>query len=364
MVALDFIFSLAQEEVFGSKDLSNYWYAVRRLLEGRDPYNNTEDPGPPYFGTPGFLLVTLFLGKMPLSTASTLLCFLNLALMIFIYRACIGHLFPLLHPKASPPSRAIKRIILLACAFFFPALQVITIGQVALLSTFLITAFLLLSLHHNPRAQFAAGLLLSVTTAKPHTLALFYLYFGLLSLRFKRRQLLYGTIIGVSFIHLAPAFFYPGLYSRYFEVALNGGEWMTPTLGAWLRWSWETAPFPIQFLPLLGGSLLLAARTRHLTGELTEIFLVITASVACAPYLWTYDFSLLMPAFLLMLGARSPSLTVRLTRIAMLLMLVGLWFSSKNMEYSVWFPWALFTLQLLERKRNTEASSAVIGSLN
>lgn len=351
------------EEVVGSKDLSVYWYAAKRFLSGGDPYLSGEDPGPPFFGPPGFLLLMSWMGLLGLRSASAIMLIANVCMLVTIYVVTARSLAPKRIAGFASTNPLLRFFPLLFTASFLPVLQTIVLGQVAILYTLTLTAFLYAS--HARKGdtkhltKLVAGAIFAATTTKPHLLALFYLYLFILAVRKLSILPFLGLCFGSAVLILIPLGCPGDLYSGYFRVALNAGAWMTPTIGAWLVKLTAPEAGWIRFLPLIVGIFFIMFRARHFTGSFGEMLLMVTISLVCAPYLWTYDFSLLLPGVILLsaqsLAHRSEALcasSIILIPIVLILCSVGIWFTCGFMENTVWFPPALLVLQMVFMRKH------------
>lgn len=197
------------------------------------------------------------------------------------------------------------------------------------------------------RKEFISGMLLGLTFLKPHLFSCLYLALGYRAVRGKGRVEAAGFLTTVALLFVVASLVHPHILSQYLAaVPYFPNTYRTPTVGAHiaqlLNWRYPE----IIFVPLIVGALFFARilfriETSCFSDEQWRRFIamvVLPLSILVAPYLWIYDFTLLLPGiFYLMSGMTAPG-KLQMASFVIISGLVSI-FISNEAYYAVWFPW-------------------------
>ncbi|MCB0309950.1 MAG: DUF2029 domain-containing protein [Bdellovibrionales bacterium] len=331
----------------GTQDFQVFWIASKIFVEAKNPYDlelsqnfhekyTSNFPEPHLVWSPPWSLSILApLSFLSFKLAAMVWLALNLlALSLSSY---------LLLRKLIGQTRLNRRQVLLlplAILAFEPAILCIDWGQQALLLLGVWCVFIRLRRESGPASQFIAGLLLSMTIIKPH---LFYLvYFVLIFDWISSKNLIQasGFCSGVVSWAVIPLLINGEIYSLYFSNQLPT-FFFQPSIASWLQY---LAPniVALRFLPAL---ITIFYASFYLTKRTTASdlnYLILPLSILSTPYVWLYDFSMLLPIYLLIMTRGSKAVIA-----AALLASLIVWIGPENMGYYLWYPILLFTLARL-----------------
>jgi hypothetical protein len=222
-----------------------------------------------------------------------LLWFLLHTVLIFLGAQLLWSIY-----TGSPTPSGIGWVALLS---FTPVYFVLLLGQIAPLILAGLIGFLLAM---RKQAWFCSGACLAVASIKPHLLYLLWLVALLWVVRERKWQVGFGFAITFAIMASIPLLLDNQIYARYLTLlsdrtVVSPPQWATPTLGTafnvlignqnnWLRW-----------LPAAGGALWLFRywQKNALQWDWSvELPLIILLSVATAPFSWTFDYVVLLPA--------------------------------------------------------------------
>lgn len=186
---------------------------------------------------------------------------------------------------------------------FAPIYFVLLIGQIGTLVLAGVVGFLLAM---RQGAYFFAGAALAIAAIKPHLLHLLWLAVLLWSWRQRRWQVAAGFLTVFAVMAVLPLLLDGEIYVRYFwlmserEVVLPM-DWLNPTIGMAINRLLGTNHLWLRWLPLAAGTIwFIDYWRRHGTAwdwsqHLPGCLLV---SVVSAPYSWTFDYVVLLPALI------------------------------------------------------------------
>jgi len=174
-------------------------------------------------------------------------------------------------------------------------------GQVGPLVLVGLVGFLLTA---RNRAWFWAGAWLALASIKPHLLTLLWIAASLWVLRERQWRLAAGFVSMFAIMVIAPTLWDRQIYATYVSVMSDRAvilptDWANPTIGTavnvlfggnfgWLRW-----------LPTIAGVFWLLSYWQKNSNRWdwsVELPLVVFVSVVSAPYSWTFDYVILLPA--------------------------------------------------------------------
>lgn len=351
-------------------DLFQYWAAARALLSGINPYDLTAVETAlssegfrgvkliPAWGVPHFFALTAPLGAMPFGSA--------LAVMLIFILAVLGICVAELGAVTMTRSTKDRWLALAVIGSSQPILMLIRLAQPAALVLAGLVLFLIFSAREGRGARVAAGAGLALTTLKPHLFTALYLLIAVSALKEDRaRQQLLSAVTFTLLLAAVPLVLEPSIYALYVDATRTNvppGAWKTPSLGTLLQHAAGTTSFAMKALPTAIGvtALALYLLSRPDRPQLSGNEGTMRASVlgiCIAPYCWTYDYSLLLPAILLILG-REPWHRGSLPAAALTLLgaHAALFLASKEMEWDFWYPWLVLAL-LIRSSPEVKASS-------
>jgi hypothetical protein len=197
----------------------------------------------------------------------------------------------------------LKRIptgyLMFALATFPPTVKMLIFGQISLILLLSLLGFMLL---YKKEKFFWAGFVLSLNIVKPHHLLLLYSLLVVQMLLQGRWTFIAGMVVSPLLLAITSYTCYPDGFIHYSHTVGHIVNEGTSIQGASLT-QWLTRLFPqanLQFL-LLGSALPivgLLALFRKISFEEDGLW-VIALSIAVSPYIWSHDFVLLFPSFLL-----------------------------------------------------------------
>ncbi|MCB0332886.1 MAG: hypothetical protein KDD55_05255 [Bdellovibrionales bacterium] len=222
-----------------------------------------------------------------------------------------------------------------------------------------------LSHEKSDYSDILAGLFLSLTAVKPHLLHLLYAVIFFRSVQTRKWNLFVGIMLGLVILTVGSFSIQPQLWVDYVR---GLGEfplrYMTPTVGSWGVRILKLSDPRWLFLPTLIVQCCIAVfifrswydkRSAPITQREILLF-VVPISVVSAPYLWGYDFSLLLPTILLLL-INSTKETRPFFYAVVLAAEALLFLATPKMHYWIWFPWFvafLIFIAWLQKERDQQ----------
>ena len=289
-----------------TNDFIEYWSAANLLLHHGNAYSPAEllavqrsagwtDPAALLMWNPPWTLSLLApLGLLDHDTAQ-FVWFVVHALIIFVGAQLLWRVY------AESPALSSRGWIALFA--FAPIYLVLLLGQIAPLILAGVIGFLLAA---RRGAWFCAGAWLALAALKPHLFYLLWLASLLWVLHERKWRLAAGFSLTLALMAGAPLVFDGQIYPKYFALladrsVIQAQEWATPTLGTavnlllggqhdWLRW-----------MPALGGVVWFAgywSKHRSRWDWPAQLPLIILVSVASAPFAWSFDYVVLLPALM------------------------------------------------------------------
>jgi hypothetical protein len=286
---------------FGGPDYKQYYASSKLILSGMNPYDHEAvwkiqkplgavEVQVPY-GPPTSLLPFILLGYLDFPTAIQVQLILNVCLLVLSGFFWGQLLFPAW--RWSPLLAAFCVIA------WLPDVLLCGIGQVTAWTLFGFSGWLLCWQQQKPGW---AGFFLALCIIKPHLAIIPVLYAGVLGLRQPRVLLVFVlTILGMVAVTLCIR---PTFWSEYFVSlpASNPAQWFNSTLDGWGRLhlgNWFRVITVGVGSLFIGWTVLLSRRE---AATPANALLVLVISLCATPYAFSYDFVLLLPAFLLAMG--------------------------------------------------------------
>jgi hypothetical protein len=326
-----------------SGDFLLFWSTAKLIIQGHNPYDGelllkmmSQTVGPMAYDMrvptlPALAGLLIPFAILPFNIALLTWTILNVALALaglhLVYRTI-----------QIPDNRRKLAIKFAFISTFYPLFLAIKLAQIIPLLFFCTALFCANQDKLNDRRKgFFSGLALAVCTIKPHLFLPFLIVVSLWTLRSRMWRVAIGFIVGVASLWLFPVCFNPRVYSLFLNSDLsNSLNWRTPTIGFWLAELAGGVAY-LKFLPLLlacGYALSTGLTVSFEEGALCRITRrMIPLSLACAPYLWVYDFVLLIPAIIPILHKGG-----NLTQMLIFGSNIGVWLAPREMEYSFWYP--------------------------
>lgn len=283
-----------QMQVFPLHDFVEYWASGRINLSGGNPYSADQmlaleqsvgwkiNDALMMLNPPWTLLYAMIFGLFSYPI-SRFLCFL---IQLSIVTLCAILLW-----KIYNGNKRREWIAWLALLSFGPILHALRSGQVTILVLLGSIGFLYFV---NRKSDFWAGIFAGLVFYKPHLLYLFIMAVIIWSISRHRYRILLGIlstlVVSVVLVYL----FNPQIIGQYIDMVrfYPIENWMTSTLGAYLRVLIDPGSFYIQLIPsLIGIAWLLIYWFRHDKSFewKTSLPLISLVSIVTNPYGWTLD---------------------------------------------------------------------------
>jgi hypothetical protein len=178
---------------------------------------------------------------------------------------------------------------------WLPCLIALQFGQIPPLMLLGGSLFLWLMKRDRP---FLAGMACVLLAVKPHLFAFLWLGIARHAIVRGEWRIIAGGILGGLLASIGPLLQNPAVFHQYLEATrtVPPVQWVSPTIGAWLRVMGGTTAFWPQWIPLGAGLVWFAIDSlRHRAGSIARDFpKLLVASLLCAPYgCWPYDLAML-----------------------------------------------------------------------
>ena len=287
-------------------DFSAYWVAARLLLNNGNAFLPAEQlEVQRSAGWTGFTPLLIYwppwtmslllpFGYLDHDTAQAL-WFLQNNVFIFVGVLLLWRLY-----SNSP---TLSRVGWVALLTFAPIYFALLLGQIGPLVLAGLIGFLFAA---RKQAWFLAGAWLSLASIKPHLLSLLWISALLWVVRERQWRLGAGFLSIFGLMVILPTLWDRQIYGTYMSVMSDrtvvlATDWANPTIGTavnvffggkfgWLRW-----------LPTIVSVFWLLCYWQKNSNRwdwTVELPLVVLVSIVAAPYAWTYDYVLLLPALM------------------------------------------------------------------
>jgi hypothetical protein len=349
------------------RDFVEYWAASRLLLTGNNPYGPQElfelqrsvgwsDSIPLLMWNPPWTLSFILpFGLASFDVAQLLWLLFHTFIVVF----CAKQLWLL---YGGPPTAYRKAWLVVLT--FAPAYLVLLLGQIGPLILLGLVGFLYCARNKYWKCAGAFTILVFI---KPHLLYLFWIALVLWVIEKRQWQLMKGAAIAGLITAIIPLLFSPSVYADY--VQLNAiktlptpYDWQTPTIGVAARLLFGGEKIWLQFVPCFIGIVWLLFHWKKSKNEWEwagQLPGLIVASLATAPFAWSFDYIVLLPAIIQaaswisrqdVLWRESPVIIVYII-IMMLYLLV--FFLSPNDFWRFWLGPAFVIAYLIFHKQKT-----------
>ncbi len=326
-----------------SPDLINFWASAKILQSAGNPYQLTnlehfataEIPGThvfsPVFNPPIAFIFLDHLSAFTLTEARQSLLLLSvfcLALYLWLTLPCLSN-----HAHPSEVIRYVLKTLLIVISLM-PITTLLRLGQIDAPLMVALGAALVLSERNH---KILAGILLSLTAIKPH---LFLLLYGVIfanELRQSYFKIPLGFCSGVAALLIISHIQFPELWAQWLAIDRSVVfGFVQPNIGSNLRLLFNRADsWWVNLMPLIvifPYVIVKVIRFGSTKNEFWGIYLPL--SLIVAPYIWLYDYALLLPSVAL-IGLSSTSIApVALLTCAGMLMASGIW----PMGAFAWYP--------------------------
>lgn len=340
-------YALSQPEMLhigaGSGDFQAYWIYGKTFLNGGNPYSSEiVSLTAKSFGLPEFI-APLYIPPhgLPIISVVALLDLDTARKLWFI--TCIFLIPFSLYVLSSINHQSLhlnKRLKLYILIFIFlPFYLNLSLGQITPLLLFIY----ILSLQIITKGRYyCAGLLVSLLTIKPHLFLFVFLTFFILTIKVKKYDFLVGLITGVMILFLPAILINPEILPIYISNMLqNQAEWKTPTIASWLYLKFNLELTTARLIPLVLGVVVFGLFVKNWKISSPDKLLIwanfaLLLSILTAPYLWSYDYILILPAQALFLINYNKAIGTK--GYALLIILNSLlWLAPNNYIYDFWF---------------------------
>jgi hypothetical protein len=286
-------------------DFSTYWLCARYLLLGGNPFDPTEIKtfatslgceltGPSYI-SPWFLVLLFPLASLPLNIAATIWFVLNLVMIFDITAWTLKSL-----ARARPP----RPTLVLALAASPGAFVCLLYGQFGIACLW---GMSMVARSYERGSRFVS-LALIIGSLKPHIGWLYWLAAGKLLAQGRRFRVLAYTLSLVLLSVLFITFWAPGSYESWRQVYGSALLWMGASVTTAVRILVASAGDPAPVWPVIVimtfAMIFTARRLSKRKLDLAEELPWLTAiSICTTPYVWSFDFCVLLPAEVLALSS-------------------------------------------------------------
>lgn len=300
--------TIAKPQYYPTDDFFPYWAAGKLNLSGENPYDPQKkdsllvDLGgqasstypiaimlnPPWAVS---IVMPFSLLNYPLSRVAWLL--VSIGLIILCAQLCWGFYH-------GPPNKFWFAWVIVI--LFGPTISVLEVGQISSLLLSGITGFLYFA--EFRKNDWAAGAALALVAIKPQVILVFWLALLFWVIYQRRWIILISCAATIVLLTLIAMIFNPHIISQYLTMVKTGyiTELATPTIGAYLRYFWlGTDKFWLQFVaPAVGGLWFLYYWRIHQASWkwIDTLPILLLVSQVSAPYTYTYDQVILLPAIL------------------------------------------------------------------
>lgn len=288
-------------------DFSTYWLCARYLLLGGDPFDpnqiktfaaslGCELTGPSYI-SPWFLVLLFPLASLPMTIAAALWFLLNLAMIVDITTWTL---------KSHVRARSLRPTIVVALASSPGVLSCLLYGQFGIVCLWGMSVVA----RSFERGTRLLPLALILGSLKPHIGWLYWLVVGKLLVQGRRFRVLAYTatlaLLSVLFVTL----WVPGSYESWRKVYGSALMWMGASVATPIRILVASASDPAPLWPIILIMTLAFIFTTHRLNKRThkldlaeELPWLIALSICSTPYVWSFDFCILLPAEVIVLSA-------------------------------------------------------------
>ncbi len=300
---------LARPQYFRSDDFMPYWAGGKLNLSGENPYDaqlkeqvQIAAGGQPSSQYP----VAIFLNPpwtLPLVMPFSLIGYpiSRMVWLLFSITCLILSATYLWRYYGGSPKE--NWLAWVAVILFAPTISLLEDGQIAFLLLLGLVGFLYFSV--SQENDWAGGAALALVSIKPQVLYLVWVAILFWVIKQRRWKILVGCFLTIFALTALALHFNPQVISQYLAMMQTSylPDLATPTIGAYLRFFWlGVDKFWLQFIPPLAGVIWFSyywLKKRNSWSWALGLPILLLVSQVTAPYTYTYDQVVLLPAILL-----------------------------------------------------------------
>ncbi len=288
-------------------DFSHYWSAGKLAISGENPYDPAAvnqlknqitgsqlqyDTTPIMYTPPWSLPVVMPFGLFGYPTARLFWLMAHVTLLML----CANWLWKIYQGNSK------MVFVAWGIAFIFgPTISVLEKGQITPWVLAGIVGFLYFTEYRQN--DLLAGIMVLFIALKPQLFYLFWPAFLFWAIFERKWKLLAGAAIAVILALSIPFIFNPLVISQYIQALLYypPADWATPTIGGYLRLLLGVDKFWLQFIPTALGLIWFIYYWNKYKQQWSwskTLPTLLLVSILSAPYAWTYDQVILLPAML------------------------------------------------------------------
>ncbi|MBL8824528.1 MAG: DUF2029 domain-containing protein [Planctomycetia bacterium] len=291
---------------FGGTDFKQYYTTSRLILEGSNPYDYdkagkiqrelgekgaTQVP----YGPPTSLLPFIPLGWVDFLTAIQIQLGLNVGMLVISCFLWGKMLYPI--------SNTMPLLSCIAVIAWIPCLSLFGMGHV---TSWTLLGFTLWCFFQTQNKPWLAGICLALSIIKPHLAFGMVVFAGVYGIRNREWKMLAGFVLTVLVMILATWLIRPSIWHEFLGSIeqSNPTQWYNATLDGWGRFyfgPWFRVVSIAMSVSLLAWIVILAWKGGKNFPETCP--LVLALWMAATPYAFSYDYVLLLPGFLMAIGA-------------------------------------------------------------
>ncbi len=291
-----------------SDDFFHLWAAGNLNLHGENPFDpqiieqlkiqNGSIPSeaitPIMLNPPWSISLLMPFGGMNYPTAR--LAWLIISISLFLLSALLLWRIYSGNPK-------LRWLSILMIFLFAPTISALEKGQITPIVILGIIGFVYFSSYRQN--DWLAGMSLALASAKPQVALIFWMAVLFWVIYQRRWRIILGFSITILVMTLMTLVFNQNAIQQYIAMlqSYHLSEWATPTIGAYLRLFWlGTEKFWLQFLATLLGMLWFIfywRKHKESWNWLLVLPVLLFVSQLTAPYNWSYDLVILIPAIVL-----------------------------------------------------------------
>lgn len=357
--------------LFGTRDFIAFWGGIQVIARGKNPYQAEEvlkvqqEVYPNYTEAQVFLnppfAIPLFYPLLRWSFSVSYLLW-----MLVNVSALFGSVFILL--KAMDAGRRTRIFSFVGTLLFLPALYCLWMGQLSILMLY----FFMIGWNFWQKKRFLlSGAFFALLGLKPHLVLVVGMAFVVETLRHRRFSAALGFLSTLVFLALSAELLLPNAFQRWRAMDFDPLLYRTSSLSTFIRLvlldvDGSAAFWPIPVVALLAMTVVAFWQIRfqprlRWDGALSGYMVL---SLLCAPYVWFYDYVLLLPVQTVMLCWASSGKSGQIDReelrgiysmLFIYLVLMCSSFITKSLEAYIVFPLLMGLFWQGKRKRSVVA---------
>lgn len=270
-------------------DFSQFWFAANQVALGNNPYTQAALLYPPW-------VIPFFLpfGFLTFNTSRWIWYFIQIGLLFWVFHQA----WSIYHG----PKR-VQWVAWVVGFFFSATVFTLILGQLSLIVLAGVIVFLkcIEKTHFGWQDYLGIGLAGYLISLKPQTFYLFWIFWVVWVITHKQWRPFLASITGILGASVLLSAVFPDILLSYLIGLIQSPPviWGTPTIGYWLRYILGEEYFGLQFIaPLLGvgWALLHWRHSKKQWRWQDQIPNIAFVTLLTAPYAWTHDYLILLPA--------------------------------------------------------------------